>query len=115
MTLRFAAILGACLVLCACTAPGRPQIFKGEPAGFIGLQDAQIRSVFGTPAFVRKDAGSEMWRYDGASCRALFFFTGANGALAVHHVETLPHGGSGMAADATCLAALQAAHAKPVS
>ncbi|HEX4533664.1 MAG TPA: hypothetical protein VH000_05490 [Rhizomicrobium sp.] len=115
MTIRFAAIPALCLLLCACAAPGgKTQVFTGEPAGLIGLQDAQIRTTFGTPVFVRKDAGTEMWRYDGASCHAFFFFNSTNGALAVHHVETLPHG-NGTGADSTCLAALQAHGAKPVS
>ena len=49
-----------------------------------------LQAAFGTPAFVRKDGATEMWRYDGAACRAFFFLYGA--PLMVRHVETLPHG-----------------------
>ncbi len=54
-----------------------------------------------------------MWRYDGAACRAFFFLYPQGAGIAVSHVETLPRG-MAMAADATCLAALQA-HRAPVS
>ena len=57
---------------------------------------------------VRQDGGTEMWRYDGASCRAFFFFQGPAGSQAVRHVETLP-AGAASAADPLCLSALRAA------
>ena len=55
---------------------------------------------------MRKDNGTEMWRYDGTSCKAFFFFYAANNTMTVKHVETLPRG-SDIAADSTCLASLQ--------
>ena len=63
-----------------------------------------LQAAFGKPVFVRKDGATEMWRYDGAACRAFFFLYGA--PLMVRHVETLPHGKT-EAADIGCLTALR--------
>ncbi len=68
-----------------------------------------LQAAFGRPAFVRKDGATEMWRYDGAACRAFFFLYGM--PLAVRHVETLPHGAQN-AADPACLTALRVLPAK---
>jgi len=78
----------------------------GAPA-FINLPPANLRGLLGQPHFVRQDSGTEMWRYDGAACRAFFFFQGPAGAQTVRHVETLP-AGSGSSADPVCLSALRA-------
>jgi hypothetical protein len=80
---------------------------RGEPAGFANLPAAQLRSAFGAPAFVRRDGATEMWRYDGATCRAFFFLYGTPPQLAVRHVETLPRGAQS-AADPACLNVLRA-------
>ena len=82
--------------------PGAPP--RGEPPGYINLSTTALQAAFGRPAFVRKDGAIEMWRYDGATCRAFFFFYGA--PLAVRHVETLPNGARA-AADPACLTALR--------
>ncbi len=84
----------------------------GAPA-FINLPPANLRGLLGQPHFVRQDSGTEMWRYDGAACRAFFFFQGPAGAQTVRHVETLP-AGSASSADPLCLSALRAA-AKPAT
>ena len=103
------------LTLAGCAAPGRapspPTVPipstppAREPDVFTGLQAAQLRGLAGTPAFTRKDGATEMWRYDIASCRAFFFFTGA--PPKVQHVETVPRGANS-AADPACLNALRA-------
>jgi hypothetical protein len=80
----------------------------GEPRDYLNRTPANLRSLLGTPQFVRQDGGTEMWRYDGASCRAFFFFQGPAGSQAVRHVETLP-AGAASAADPLCLSALRAA------
>lgn len=80
----------------------------GEPRDYLNLPPANLRSLLGTPQFVRQDGASEMWRYDGASCRAFFFFQGSAGSQTVRHVETLP-AGAASAADPLCLNALRAA------
>jgi hypothetical protein len=100
-----------CLLLAACAAetprvslPSAPM--AGEPGNIAGLSTEQIKVAFGQPTFVRKDNGTEMWRYDGASCKAFFFFYAANNAMTVKHVETTPRGAD-IAADSNCLASLQ--------
>jgi hypothetical protein len=80
----------------------------GEPRDYLNLPPANLRSLLGTPQFVRQDGATELWRYDGATCRAFFFFQGPAGSQAVRHVETLP-AGAASAADPLCLSALRAA------
>lgn len=84
--------------------PPAPQ--RGEPGQYLNMSASGLQAAFGRPAFVRKDGATEMWRYDGQSCRAFFFLYGA----AVRHVETLPHGAQD-AADMTCLTALRGSKA----
>ena len=82
---------------------------RGEPGQYLNMAAPGLQAAFGRPAFVRKDGSTEMWRYDGAACRAFFFLYGS--PLAVRHVETLPHG-AGSAADSACLNALKSSPAK---
>jgi len=82
---------------------------RGEPGQYLNMPATSLQAAFGKPAFVRRDGATEMWRYDGQSCRAFFFLYGA--LLAVRHVETLPHAKQN-AADMDCLIALRAAPAK---
>ena len=82
---------------------------RGEPSQYLNLAASGLQAALGRPAFVRKDGSTEMWRYDGAACRAFFFLYGA--PPAVRHVETLPHGAQS-AADMDCLTALKASPAK---
>jgi hypothetical protein len=77
---------------------------RGEPGQYANMPAVALQAAFGRPAFVRKDGATEMWRYDGSSCRAFFFLYGA--PLAVRHVETLPHARA-EAADIGCLNALR--------
>jgi len=81
---------------------------RGEPDLYLNMAASGLQAAFGRPAFVRKDGATEMWRYDGAACRAFFFLYGA--PLIVRHVETLPHGAQS-AADFDCLTALRTAKA----
>lgn len=82
---------------------------RGEPGLYLNMAAPGLQAAFGRPAFVRKDGATEMWRYDGAACRAFFFLYGM--PLAVRHVETLPHGAQN-AADPACLTALRVLPAK---
>jgi hypothetical protein len=108
-----------CIALAACAtaqhqqpAPGQQQVSlppaprPGEPSDIADMPDSQLRATFGVPALVRKDGHNEMWRYDGATCKAFFFLYPAGGALTVRHVETIPRGRE-IAADFGCLAALR--------
>ena len=79
---------------------------RGEPTDYLNLPQANVRAMLGAPQFVRQDGATQMWRYDGAQCRAFFFFYGAKGSEAVRHVETLP-AGTTSAADPICLSALK--------
>lgn len=80
---------------------------RGEVTGVTSLTAASLRAAYGAPAFVRKDNGAEIWRYDGPSCRAFFFLYTQGTQQVVRHAETLPRGAD-IAADANCLAALRA-------
>ncbi len=124
--IRRAAALALAVLLAACAqqprrpAPGmapvqpvpRPAVPippappRGEPADFLNLPQANLRAMLGQPQFARQDGVTEMWRYDGAQCRAFFFFYGAKGSETVRHVETLPAGATS-AADPLCLSALR--------
>jgi hypothetical protein len=46
---------------------------RGEPGQYLNMAASGLQAAFGRPAFVRKDGSTEMWRYDGAACRAFFF------------------------------------------
>jgi hypothetical protein len=119
--IRRAVILSLALLAGACTAkaPVAPRAETtasippapppGEPPQYMNMAAARLQAAFGKPAFVRKDGATEMWRYDGAACRAFFFLYGS--PLMVRHVETLPHGASS-AWDGACLSALSASPAK---
>jgi hypothetical protein len=112
-------VLAGCALLGACATRGTadhvalpPAPPRGEPVSTSGLTDVEVRVQFGAPAFMRKDGTAQLWRYDGASCRAFFFlYPGTNG-LNVRHVETTPRGAD-MAADPKCLDALRLHPASP--
>jgi hypothetical protein len=104
--------------LAACASPGNRSALPaappgGEPGNIAGMDEARIRLAFGAPQFVRKDGQIEMWRYDGASCKAFFFMYPNGGSMAVRHVETLPHPAN-QATDSNCLQDLLS-HAKAIS
>jgi len=112
-----------CTALAGCaTRPAAPAQVRlpeappaGEPAGTTGLHEADLRAAFGMPALVRHDGTAQIWRFDGAGCKAYFFLYSRDGATAVWHVETIPRGVR-IAADETCLNALrERAAARPVS
>ncbi|MEJ0027764.1 MAG: hypothetical protein WDN01_17200 [Rhizomicrobium sp.] len=114
-------VLLLCALLGACAAPrsaGPDHVAlpaappEGEPVGTTGLHEADLKAQYGQPAFVRHDGTAQIWRFDGASCKAFFFLYSRAGDTAVWHVETAPRGRS-IAADETCLSALRARVAPP--
>jgi hypothetical protein len=113
-------ILACCCALGACATRQAPADHvalppappRGEPVSTIGISDTDLRVQFGAPAFTRKDGTAQLWRYDGATCRAFFFLYPADSALSVRHVETTPRGAD-MAADPKCLDALRLHPASP--
>jgi hypothetical protein len=117
---RLVPVVMFCALLGACAAPsggGRlPDApAAGEVSGTTGLSEASLRTLYGQPAFVRKDGLAQIWRFDGPSCKAFFFLYSKDSVTAVWHVETTPHGAS-IAADENCLSALRAhAASRPMS
>ena len=119
MLRRFSCLI-LVLAVAGCAAPKAPPASsvpsaippaprRGEPSQYLNMPGSGLQAAFGKPAFVRKDGATEMWRYDGQSCRAFFFLYGS--PLMVRHVETLPRGAQD-AADMACLTALRTASAK---
>ena len=123
-TKRLVFVASLCALLAACAAPsgrGTTSVHlpeappPGEPAGTTGLTEANLKQVYGQPAFVRKDLTAQIWRFDAPTCKAFFFLYSKEGKTAVWHVETAPRGGS-IAADENCLSALRArAASRPTS
>jgi hypothetical protein len=114
LALSLLVLLGACATTHpADRVPLPPPPPSGEPANFVGINEAALRTTFGTPAFVRKDGTIQMWRYKGAGCQAFFFLYPTRGELTVQHVETLPHPNDS-ATDTSCLQSLHAVP-QPVS
>ncbi len=76
-------VLLLCALLGACAAPGGPATSthvvlpaappEGEPMGTTGLHEADLKAQYGQPAFVRHDGTAQIWRFDGAACKAFFF------------------------------------------
>ena len=118
--IRKAAVLCFAVTLAGCAGGGQSARLPsgpppGEPAGYAGIDANELKVAMGNPAFTRKEgAGIEMWRYDGAACKAFFFLYPFGNSLLVRHVETLPRGHL-MAADQTCLDSLRTRLAAPVS
>ncbi len=68
--------------------------------------DAQsLRAAYGTPAFIRREPDSELWRYDGMRCAAFFFLYPEGGTYRIRHAETSPRGRD-EPADPECLRSL---------
>jgi hypothetical protein len=68
--------------------------------------DAQsLRAAYGTPAFIRREPDSELWRYEGMMCVAFFFLYLDDGIYRIRHAETAPRG-QDMPADPDCLRSL---------
>jgi hypothetical protein len=110
---RFAVILLSCTMVAGCatrhvgsSAPLLPAPPPGEPVGTTGMREADLRATFGTTAFVRHDGTTQIWRFDGANCKAFFFLYSRDNLTAVWHVETAPRG-IAIAADENCLNALR--------
>jgi hypothetical protein len=111
LSLLLFAGLGACATqpIQQASLPSPPPSSR-EPGNIAGMDASRIRVAFGDPQFVRKDGQVEMWRYDGANCKAFFFMYPRGDSLAVKHVETMPRPDNATT-DSTCLQGLLA-HAK---
>lgn len=65
-----------------------------------------MRRRLGDPDFVRREMGSELWRYDAQSCSVFFFMQQEGGMLRLRYTETLPRGRD-MASDPACISAVE--------
>jgi len=72
-----------------------------------------LRARYGPPDFVRRDADSELWRYDGADCVVFFFLYREGDALRIRYTESMPRG-MDAPADPKCVDSLNA-HAGAMS
>lgn len=72
-----------------------------------------LRARYGPPDFVRRDADSELWRYDGSDCAVFFFFYREGDTLRIRYTESMPRG-TEMPADPKCVDSLNA-HAGAMS
>jgi hypothetical protein len=83
------------------------------PPAMLQPDAAQLRMSYGEPSFVRREADSELWRYDVADCAVFFFLYRDGAAMRVRYVETQPKG-EREPADPACLDRLTA-RAHPMS
>lgn len=49
------------------TAPAEPAV-ESDPERLVGMDRGALRDLLGAPAFVRKDAPAQLWRYRHATC-----------------------------------------------
>jgi hypothetical protein len=106
----FVALVAALLASCqhrpgTAVVPGLAPGNLGR-AGLVSDRADALRTAYGAPQLVRKEADAELWRYDGQNCAAFFFLYTVNGALHVRHVETLPRG-QGEPIDVNCLKSIR--------
>lgn len=97
MARGLAIALAAGVLLAGCT--GKPEQVPppAPPAeepddNDVGLTEKtgpELKAAYGVPAFARKEADSEIWRYDVGSCRIFFFLYPEGGELRLRRTETI--------------------------
>lgn len=108
-------VASVCLLLAACAPPAPPPepVFipvpppvegKAKPLSDFTAED--LRGLYGPPAFVRKEAGLEVWRYDVGACRIFFFIGAKDGGNGVRLYESVPPAKPGRM-DRNCFNALE--------
>lgn len=70
------------------------------------MEATALRMRLGDPDFVRREMGTELWRYDAQSCSVFFFMQQEGGMLRLRYTETLPRG-MDMATDPACISAVE--------
>ena len=67
-------------------APARPP--DEDPNRVMGLDQDGLQRLLGTPAFMRRDAAAQLWRYTGGGCVLDMFLyrNGASGPFVVRHL-----------------------------
>lgn len=51
----------------ALTGPAEPEV-ESDPERLVGMDRGALRDLLGAPAFIRKDAPAQLWRYRHATC-----------------------------------------------
>ena len=101
--------LGACATPQSASLPlpaPPPPARVGTPAP-APRPDAQgVRAVYGAPDFVRKEADSQLWRYDGKGCTLFLFLYRDNESYRLRDAQTLPPAKDGTA-DPACLESIK--------
>ena len=97
-------LLGGALLLAGCASnvspththflPQPPPV-NGHTKSLMQFTAEDLRLVYGSPAFVRKENGSEMWRYDVGACRIFFFLYRQDGTSGIRQYESIPPGAPG--------------------
>jgi hypothetical protein len=82
-------------------APAVPEV-QAPPTDAVSL-----RMRYGAPNFIRREAETELWRYDGTDCAAFFFLYREGGVLKLRYSETMPRGMTN-ATDPVCVESLTA-------
>jgi len=71
-----------------------------RPADLIGLTDARLAEVLGSPAFKRMDDPAALWQYRGTRCILDLFLYADGPAYRVTHMEFRKAAGGGAAGEA---------------
>lgn len=85
------------------SAVAPPQMFIPAP---LPMEATALRMRLGNPDFIRREMGTELWRYDAPRCSVFFFMQQEGGMLRLRYTETLPRG-MNMAADPVCISTLE--------
>ncbi len=119
-----ACFLGLAGLLSACATPQAPPAGpqlpaplsapSGTPADELsvvnpppdGADEFYFRAEYGPPDFVRDEAESQLWRYDGSDCSLFVFLYRESEAYVLRHAETDPPGEDGVI-DMACLASIR--------
>jgi hypothetical protein len=71
-----------------------------------------IRARYGAPDFIRREADSELWRYDQVNCAVFFFLYRDGNVLKLRYTETMPRG-MDVPADPACIDSLNVRESAP--
>ena len=76
---------------------GRPVVasqraWSGTPDEVVGMSDADVRQIFGSPSYIRRESPAAVWQYRQGDCIVdMFLYTEELGdAYQVEHVELRP-------------------------
>ena len=70
-----------------------PQLaWSGTPDEVVGMSDGDVRQIFGSPSYIRRESPAAVWQYRPGDCIVdMFLYTDGSGdAYQVEHVELRP-------------------------